>query len=340
MRIPTLKILIVLLFLPLFLSCRRDPSRINTSSIDVQIDVRRLEMDLFTPGPDEIPAKLEELKSKYGSFLQLFSYVINTGDINDPSFADFLTRFCTDKQNNDVFSMTKEIYPDLSEFEKSIEEAFRHYLYYFPAKQVPSVYTCITGFNRSIIIGENILGVGLDRYLGADCKYYPQLEIYNYLAAKMTPDHIVADCIYGWGVSEWDRDELDYADENVLSVMIHEGKLKYFVKSMLPEIPDEIIFGFTPSQLKFCINNEGQMWLYLVENDLLFKTDYTIIKKLTGEAPFTSYFTNESPGKAAVWVGFRIVESFMRKNPSVRLAELMENVDIQQILEEAKYNPK
>jgi hypothetical protein len=236
--------------------------------------------------------------------------------------------------------MTMQLYPDVNAFDKGLEGAFRHYLYYFPDKKVPAVYTCITGFNNSIITGDSSLGISLDRYLGADCKYYPELEIYKYMAAKMTPDHIVPDCMYGWAASEWDLGSMQYEAENVLTEIIHEGKLKYFEKCMLPDLSDEIIFGFTPGQMKFCRNNESQMWQYLVENDLLFKTDRFLIRKLTGEAPFTSFFTNESPGKAAVWIGFRIVESYMIKNPGAKLKDLMRELDIQHILEKAKYSPK
>ena len=81
-----------------------------------------------------------------------------------------------------------------------------------------------------------------------------------------------------------------------------------------------VIFGFNPDQMNFCTNNESRMWMYLIENDLIFKTDQFTITKLTGEAPFTSYFTNESPGKAAVWIGFSIVESYMMKNQDESLA--------------------
>jgi hypothetical protein len=81
------------------------------------------------------------------------------------------------------------------------------------------------------------------------------------------------------------------------------------------------------------------MWTYLVEHDLLFTSDQFTIRKFTGEAPFTSYYTNESPGRAAVWLGFRIVESYMMKNPAVKLSELMNDADFQGILEKAKYSP-
>ena len=163
-----------------------------------------------------------------------------------------------------------------------LNDAFSHYLYYFPGRVVPAVFTCITGFNNSIITGDSLLGIGLDRYLGADCEYYPRLNIYKYIADRMTPEYIVPDCMYGWGTSEWDFSALKYPADNVLAEIIHDGKLKYFEKCMLPETPDEIIFGFTPDQMKFCRNNEGQMWQYLVENNLLFSSDQFTITQTHG----------------------------------------------------------
>ena len=43
-------------------------------------------------------------------------------------------------------------------------------------EKFPEIFTCITGFNNSIITGDSVLGISLDRYLGADCEYYPGLE--------------------------------------------------------------------------------------------------------------------------------------------------------------------
>jgi hypothetical protein len=250
-----------------------------------------------------------------------------------------LVRFCTDRQNNDVYALTMKVFPDIDEIETDLENAFRHYLYYLPDRKAPGIFTCITGFNNSIITGDSLLGISLDRYLGADCEYYPRLGIYNYISARMTPAYVVPDCIYGWAASEWDFQSTGYQADNVLSEVIHQGKLKFFEKCMLPEKDDELIFGFTPGQMKFCRNNEDQMWQYLIENDLLFSTDQFIIRKLTGEAPFTSYFTAESPGRAAVWIGFKIVEAYMMKNRNISLQNLMNENDVQLMLEKAKYNP-
>jgi hypothetical protein len=156
----------------------------------------------------------------------------------------------------------------------------------------------------------------------------------------MTPENIVPDCVYGWGSTEWDYAGMKYPVDNVMTEMIHYGKLKYYEKCIIPEVSDSLIFGFSGKQLKFCLNNENQMWQYLVENNLLFSTDRFVIRKLTDEAPFTSYFTSESPGRASVWMGFRIVESYMKNNRSVALSDLMNNMDVQTIMEKARYNPK
>lgn len=330
-----------LLLLLLFIgSCRRNQYKVNTTSVTVDLEVKRLEKDLFESDPAMIDDLLPTLKNKYGDFLQFYSYVIKAGEINDTLFSDYLLSFCTDRLNNEVYASVNQSYPDVRLIEEELEKAFSNYIYYFPKESVPAVFTCITGFNRSIITADSVLGIGLDRYLGSDCEYYPALEIYGYLAARMNSWNIVPDCMYAWGAKNWNYEAMDYPVENVLCGMIHEGKLRYFEKCMIPEINDTLLFGFTGDQMKFCRNNENQMWMYLIENDLLFSTDKFVIRKLTGEAPFTTYFTNESPGKAAVWQGFRIIESFMSKNKDVSLAEMMSNTDVQTLLDGAKYKPQ
>jgi hypothetical protein len=81
------------------------------------------------------------------------------------------------------------------------------------------------------------------------------------------------------------------------------------------------------------------MWEYLVEHDLLFSTDQMIIKKLTENAPFTTYFTNESPGRAANWIGYRIIESYMQRNSDRALSDLMSMSDLSRLLEFSAYSP-
>jgi hypothetical protein len=338
MRLFLLQLLIIALIIPV--SCRRDSYKIDTSGIKVDISVKRLETELFSLNPTLIKKSVPALEAKYDGFLRYFGYVIKIGEPADSSWSDGLVRFCTDKLNNEVYTATMKVFPGVTDIEAQIISAFKHFRYYFPGKKIPGVYTCITGFNESIIIGDSVLGISLDKYLGSGNKYYAELQIFKYQTAKMNSYNIIPDCMYAWATSEWNYRDMGYSSDNALADMLHEGKLLFFVKSMLPDYDENLIFGFSPEQLKYCTGNENLMWQYLVEHNLLFASDQFTRRKLTGEAPFTSYFSKESPGRAVVWTGFRIIESFMKNNKDTSLEELMKITDIQGILEKAKYNPR
>jgi hypothetical protein len=331
--------LLIILTVSVF-SCKPRHYDVNISNIKVDIKIKRLDKDLFETNPEDIPASIPMLKKNYAEFLQLFSHVINAGNVDSASFDDYLMQFCTDRLNNEIYDSVIKTFPDLTSLEEKLSKAFRYYKYHFPEKLIPNIYTCMSGFNASMIIDDFILAIGLDKYLGANSRFYPRLGFYKYQSDRMMPQNISPDCIYAWGSSEWDFSDIGYATGNVLTEIIHYGKLKYFVKCMLPTEKEELIFGFSPGQMKFCRNNENQMWTYLLEHDLLFSSDQLVIRRLTGESPFTTYFTNESPGQAAIWIGFRIIESYMMKDKDVKLADLMQETDIQKILNKARYSPK
>jgi len=98
-----------------------------------------------------------------------------------------LSMFATDMRNLDLWDDVKQVWPDNSVLERELENAFRHYRYYFPERVIPEVMTCISVFNNSIIVDDSLLMVSLDRYPGADSEYYLSLGIFSYQARNMTP---------------------------------------------------------------------------------------------------------------------------------------------------------
>lgn len=339
-RIATISaILLSFLLIMLTASCRRDPYRVNVSAVKLDLEIRDLGSDIFNTPPNEMAAKADSLKLRYGRALGTYSTVIGLGDPSDERWKSAFVLFATDMRNLDLWDEVKRIWPDTERLRLDLESAFRHYRHYFPDKVVPEVITCISVFNNSIIVDDSLLMVSLDRYLGAGSEYYPPLGIYAYQARKMTPDYTASDCMYAWAATEWDYSSAGYGPKTLLNSMIHEAKLVYFTKRMMPSLPDTVLYGFTGRQMDFCRANEGVIWEYLISKDLLFSTDEFLIRKFTGEAPFTSYFTEESPGRAVVWTGFRIIERYMNNNPDVTMQELMKMTDCQGILGVAKYNP-
>jgi hypothetical protein len=152
----------------------------------------------------------------------------------------------------------------------------------------------------------------------------------------MRPEKIVPDALQAWLITEF-----PYSSEkdNLLSQMIYHGRTVYCTQHLIPDIPDTLLWGYTRGQMDFCRQNERNMWEYLVENKKLFNTDRFTVSQFINEAPFTKEYSQESPGKAAVWQGYKIVKSYVKHNPDVSMYELMTENNYQKILNLSKYNP-
>jgi hypothetical protein len=336
MRLLKLVILTTIIVAIGLMSCKRG-DRIPLASIDVEIRVQRFDKDLFSINIDSVDKEISSLESNYGEFLTIFtSGIIGIGEPGDANFSNYLLSFVTDNMVSETQSEVNKVFPNTDKLDQTLTNAFKRYRYYFPNNQIPAVYAFTSGFNNSVIIADSILAVGLDRYLGRDCVYYPRLGIHKYLQYNMYPDKIPSDLIRSWVYGEFlYNDSID----NLLNNMIHEGKLMYLTKKLLPNQSDSLIFGFTPEQMKWCSRNEGEMWSHLIEHKLLFNTEPFTISQFISGAPFTHGFTNESPGKAAVWLGYRIVSRFMERNKDFSLSMLMDETDYQSILNRARYKP-
>ncbi len=316
---------------------KKNRFEVDVSDIDTSVEIKRLDQDLFNINLDSIHNEIPYLSDKYGEFYELYNHqVIRVGGSNSKAYPDNLRGFLTDYVINNVHNKVMEKYPDVNRLEKELTNAFKHYKYYFPEKTIPAIYTFIGGFNQSIVIDDSTLAIGLDKYLGRDCKFYDRLGWAEYLQQDMLRNIIPSDCMRSWAKTEWPFND---STDNVMSNMIYRGRLLYFVRSMMPEAHDSLITGFTTSELQWCENNEEQMWTHLVEEKLLFSTDYMTINKLVNPAPFTSGFPRQSPGKAAVWLGWQIVDEYMRRNKDLSLKELMETEDYRKILRESHYKP-
>jgi len=91
--------------------------------------------------------------------------------------------------------------------------------------------------------------------------------------------------------------------------------------------------------MEWANHNEDKMWAYLVDSEALFAKDQLIIRKLIGDAPFTSVFQNNSAPRAGVFLGWKIVHKYMDQHPDISLSQLMKNTDYQGILNSAAYRP-
>ncbi len=263
--------------------------------------------------------------------------VLQLGKADDPELQELLSLFLQDSIIGEVYDSVALKYPDMRLQEKELSEAFHNYRKYFPEKGVPEVYTYISGFNQSVVVDSNLIGISLDNYLGEDCVFYKMLAtpIPRYITRRMTEDEIVRDALYGWLNAEY---PFRPGHLDLLSGIIYQGKIIYFLEKLLPDYEKERLFGYTPEQLEWCRNSEGSIWAFMVDNEYLFENQQMLFRKYLNEAPFSSGMPPESPGKAVVWCGYQIVREYVRKK-GCTLQELMEEQDYHKILRGAAYRP-
>ncbi len=318
-----------------FASCGRNKFDVDTSGIDIKLDIKRLDKDLMANYPDTPDVLL--LTNKYNEFLELYSqYIIQAGSIYHLDFARRLADFNNYCNEFQIPAKVDQIFGDFSKTESQLKKAFAYFNYYFPEKEIPKIYTYLSDFSLSVVIDHDLLGIGLDRYLGVNYELYTKLGIENYKISKMHKDMLVVDCMRALAESEF-----PYHDSvnNLLSRMVYEGKIQYFLDAMLPFTPDSLKFGYSDQQFEWADYNERKMWTYLVEQKLIFSSDELTIRKLVSDGPFTTLFANNSAPRAGAFLGWKIVRKYMEKNQGVGFRQLMLNNDYQGILNTAAYKP-
>jgi hypothetical protein len=324
----------VLLSAALFLGgC--DTERARLAKIPVKVEVKRFEQDLFELSQDNFSTKIAAIQAAYGEFFPIFcTKIIQVGSPDSMNFKEKLLDFLKDTIVQISYAKAQEIFPANDAMNLVFTTAFKRWRLYFPSDSIPQIFTYTSGVNESIILADNVIAIGLDKYLGADFDLYSHLGYYRYLKRNMYPAKMYVDAIRFYAGSVFAAPK-----SMLLDYIIEEGKTLYLTKRLLPDQADTCLFGFGAKQLAACFDNEAYMWNVLLQDKLLFSRSPRDIRDMMQEAPFTIKFSQEAPGRAAVWIGYRIVDKYMRKNGSTTLPQLMNNHNAQSILDASRYNP-
>ncbi len=309
---------------------------IPVEGVQLSLEVKRFEQDLFAR--KEITAgTMDSLRREYPDFFQAFiENIIHIGAIDEPVTGLYLQKFISDPNIDELYAFTEKKWNDFDRYAGELQNAFRQYHVLFPEKRIPRIITFISGFNYGIVVDSSYLALGLDMFLGSDVKYYPLLAIPKYKMQQMNKENLVPAALNGWLTTEF---ELTDPSADLLTKMVHQGKILYTLKSLLPDTPDSLIFAFTQKKLDWCIENETQLWYYLVDNELLYSKEEKQSLRFLGDAPFVSGLPKESPGRAGQWLGYKIVQKYMNKYPETTIPQLFAIQDGKQILIKSKYKP-
>lgn len=236
-----------------------------------------------------------------------------------------------------LLTETKRVFGDGSALEEEFRKAFAHIKYYYPDFSPPKVKTVITGLDTDLYVTDSLILVGLDFFLGPDAAYRP--KTYDYLMRRYDPHDIVPSCLLIYGISpRFNKTELK--DRTVLADMVAYGKSFYFAKHMLPCTPDSLLIWYTSTEIDGADENENLIWARFVQDQVLFSTSAIDKKNYLGDRPVTIQVGEKCPGRIGQWVGWQIVDEYMKGHPEKSLPELMNMDDAQALFKESNYKPQ
>lgn len=311
-----------LLVLYCFFSCSdKNKLKIDVSAIDVNFSIKRFDIDFYNATQESLP----KVKEKYPYlFPKGFTDSLALSKINDTLEVE-------------LFTEVQKIYKDITPLEEDLTTLFKHIKYYNPKFKAPNVVTLLTNidYENRVIYADSLLFISLDVYLGANHKFYTDFP--NYIKENNTKNHLIVDV-----AESIIKEQMNPSQKRrFIDKMIYEGKKMMLLDAYLPHVSKQEKIGYTEEKYNWASANEEEIWMYFIDRELLFSTDTQLNKRFLENAPFSKFYMEQdqlSPGRIGVWVGWQIVDSYMKKN-DVSLQELLQK-DEEEIFKQSNYKPK
>lgn len=327
--------------------CNKTKSREkpDVSNIKIEVQLQRFDKDLFALRESNFDENsISALRSKYGTFYDFYisQFVIGPRPAGDTANIDkeALQKYLSDAYVNRIQKAINAHFDNAKDVEQELTQSMKYFKYYFPEVQLPRVVTINSGFSIGAFTYEKeLLGIGLDQYLGPGFADYDSAGVYDYLQHKMRREYIARNSMEVLYNYHFGNEELSHG-KTLAEAMVEKGKKIYFLSYLFPDAPDSLLVGFTEKQTLWCQDNEIEIWRFLNDKDLLYKDNYMDQKRYLDEGPGITGMPPEAPGNLGTWIGLQIVRKFMKDNGGkISLQNLILKYDSKTILERAKYRP-
>ncbi len=189
----------------------------------------------------------------------------------------------------------------------------------FPGTAVGEVYTVVSPYRQSIVVGDSMTVIALNHYLGADYPGYGSMETFR--RALKTPRHLPYDVAEALISVNYPMNVTSCT--TVLERMIYDGAVLAAVMDVVPDADLTEALGYTSGQLKAARDGEHAAWDALIRQNLLYSTSDFDAARLLGPAPYTSGLFDGAPGRMGRFIGYNIVKSYLDNNKDITLHQLL-----------------
>ena len=132
----------------------------------------------------------------------LIEDMLQLGEVNEVAINARLLNFFQDTTLQAIIAEAEMQYAVMDDISESLSKAFRNLRTWIPELPIPEVYAQIGALNQSIVVGENKVGISLDKYLGSGYVAYQQFYD-DYQMETMKRQYIVPDCLVFYLLSQY-----------------------------------------------------------------------------------------------------------------------------------------
>ena len=127
----------------------------------------------------------------------LIEDVLRIGKVDDQLISKKFLRFYQDSTLQIIIAEAEQQYANMDDINADLTTGFKYLRENLPGFEVPEVYAQIGSLDQSVIVGNNSIGICLDKYLGTDYPLYQKPQ-YGYSKSQlelMNRQYIVPDCV-------------------------------------------------------------------------------------------------------------------------------------------------
>ena len=188
----------------------------------------RLEYRYLTTGDF---SALQEMNTEYPIETRtLIEDVLKLGTATDPEINTKLLKFYQDTTLQTLIADAEAMYANMDDLNQELNASFTRLKRWFPDMELPQVYSQISSLDQSIIVGNEVVGISLDKYLGEDYPIYKQF--YSEAQRKqMTRQMIVPDALTFYLISIFPLK--DFEQRPQYDRDLHVSKLQWIVNKAL-----------------------------------------------------------------------------------------------------------
>jgi len=287
----------------------------DVQGLEQEVQIIRFEQALFNLDTNNMAQSLESLYQKYPKFTPGFMQTVFR--VNDRQVAQRAVKgYLNYPPAQHTYDTIQQLFGDLSPIQPQLNQLATYFAYYNYNDQTPitKAYTHLCEYSYDRAVGDGFIPLPLDMAIGQGYPPYTQAQIPMYQQRTLNLQHLVPKAAYAIA-EDWITNAAEMKGNYMIDFMLLEGKKYYLTDILMPKTADSLKFGFSAFQMKYCQRGELELYEHLSDNEMLYSNNRRDFSKFITPGPFNPAIS--LPGNSGSWLGYRIVESFAKKQREV-----------------------